>query len=268
MKGWKKAAQFLEHIPEAINFIPRGWNEYGDAIVIKLSSEGWKYANVIGEALLKATRKKSIFAQRSINGITRKPDLVLIAGEDIEKVYFEELGARFVMPIKEVMFSRGNHGEKVRLIKLVREGECIVDLFACIGQWSIVLGVNTKAKRIDAIDINPTAVEYLRENIELNKLQSKVFAHLGDCREVAPKDAADRVIAGVIFEPEKFIETEVSTIRKRGIIHYHYLSKTPNNDEIKKIFSQYATVYSIESHLVKSYAPSVFHYVADVEVEK
>jgi len=66
-----------------------------------------------------------------------------------------------------------------------------------------------------------------------------------------------------------FIPKALSMIRKGGIIHYHdtfYVHEY--QDKIKEVFDRYCSSYEILNiREVKSFAPSVSHYVADVKIQ-
>jgi len=270
-RAWKRICNILkDRLPvELLELLPRGWAEYGRIIVIRLPSELKEYEKEIGNAYLQVSGKDAVYALHTIEGIIRKPEVTLLAGKDIEEVTFKELNAKIIFPVKKVMWSLGNHGEKERLLRIISSDDIIVDMFACIGQWSIILAVNKKPKKIFAIDINPIAIEYLKKNIKLNKVENIIFPILGDCRVVAPRNIATRVIAGTLFDSESFIKTAVDAIYKRGTIHYHFLSDKKNpSTQFIDIFNEYSTVIDVKIFKVKSYAPKVMHYVADVVIEK
>src|SRR3989344_2273513 len=69
------------------------------------------------------------------------------------------------------MFPKGNLFERQRIAKQVKPNEIIIDMFAGIGYFSLGL---KKAKKVYAIEKNPLAYKYLKENILLNKAKNIV----------------------------------------------------------------------------------------------
>lgn len=63
-------------------------------------------------------------------------------------------------------------------------GDVVVDLFAGIGFYTLPLVARAGAARAMACEWNPAAVEALRRNVQLNRLQGRVEVLPGDCREV------------------------------------------------------------------------------------
>ena len=82
------------------------------------------------------------------------------------------------------MFSVGNVTEKMRISSFDCSNEVVVDLFAGIGYFTLPYLVNARAKFVHACEWNPRAVEALRKNMALNKIEEDRFAvHEGDCRK-------------------------------------------------------------------------------------
>ena len=78
---------------------------------------------------------------------------------------------------------------------MVKPGQCVVDLFAGVGPFSIMIGKSVPGASVVAVDKNPGAVKLLRENICLNRLDN-VTAVEDDVRHAVGnvKHSADHVI--------------------------------------------------------------------------
>ncbi len=160
------------------------------------------------------------------------------------------------------MWSKGNKAERQRYVKLAKKGEIIVDMFAGIGYFSIFLA---KKAKVYAIDINPKALEYLRKNVWLNKVEDKVEILEGDCRKFSNylKGVADRVIMGYLYETEKFLPHASKISKKNAIIHFHRIVSQNEKENIKKKLSKNFKILRIIK--VKSYAPRIEHLVYDLK---
>jgi len=170
------------------------------------------------------------------------------------------------------MWSKGNTTERKRMGQIVRPGETVVDLFAGIGYFTIPMAVHARPEKIYAVEINPVAHGYLAENVELNHVQGVVEPILGDCRDVAPRNIADRVLMGYIGNTEEYLDVALEVIRDEGIIHYH--ESVP--DKLKYIrpaerIREAANGFEVEvlnQRIIKKYSPGVYHMVVDAQVYK
>jgi tRNA wybutosine-synthesizing protein 2 len=171
------------------------------------------------------------------------------------------------------MFSSGNMDERIRMGNISNKKETVVDLFAGIGYFTLPIAVYSKPKKIIACEKNQIAFNYLNQNLVLNDVTSTVEPRLGDNRDTAPKNIANRVVMGYFEEKEEFLTYAIDCLHNhKGIIHYH--KKLPDrfvpNQSIKKI-SKLALKMNCKAELlnyfhIKSYAPGIGHYLFDIEI--
>ncbi len=261
---------------EELSLVPSSYQKIGDVVVVNLKKELWKYEKVIGRILLKNIPRTRTVCRRTdfITSQFRQPNVKVIAGEKNTETIHKEHGIKYKIDVSKIMFSKGNLTERKRLVSQVKEGEIIIDMFSGIGYFSVGLGKFSKAKKIYAIEINPVAYHYLRENIKLNKVGDKVIPILGDCKKQASElgRVADRVIMGLLPTPKKYLPVAMKIIKNKGIIHYHsILGKNESYEkllqEVKSIAKkQCFKVELLEWKEVKSYAPKVDHVVLDCKV--
>ena len=264
----KKLPDILDMPESKKKLLPSGWQVLGSIIIVSLNSdlEGWKLD--IGKALLSLyPRCCTVLLDRGISGRFRKPQRELIAGCDTETVH-KENGCLFKLDAMQVMFSQGNLAEKKRMSKLGRS-EIVVDMFAGIGYFSIPMAVHSAPKKILAIEINPIAFGYLKENIKLNRVENIIQPFLGDCMDAAPQRLADRVIMGYL-DAKDYIWKGISSVRPGGIIHYHEavpeaLEKRPV--ERIKAAARERKVEIIGIRRIKKYSPGVRHVVVDARID-
>jgi tRNA wybutosine-synthesizing protein 2 len=58
---------------------------------------------------------------------------------------------------------------------------------------------HSQPSRVLAIELNPLAYHFLRENIRLNRVEDIVEPVLGDCAQSAPVNEADQVVMGIVL---------------------------------------------------------------------
>ncbi len=251
------------------DFIPRSYKIIGDIILVKVPEQLEEYKHLIGETLLKIhPRCKAVWRDLGKEGMIRKPKLELLAGSGSETIHREN-GCLFKLDVTKVMFSAGNQGERMRMARMVEDGEIVVDMFAGIGYFSIPIAVHSNPAKIYSIEINPDAYHYLLENIRLNDVKC-IEPILGDSREKTPEGVADRVIMGHIFCHE-FLPIAIKALDRKGIVHYHESTPEPvlNRpiERVKRACEEVGKNFKILNfRKVKNYSPGVYHVVVDFYV--
>ncbi|MEM2928719.1 MAG: class I SAM-dependent methyltransferase family protein [Nitrososphaerota archaeon] len=251
-----------EDLPRKVRFI-------GNIALIRCSEKLDPYLKEIGEIIMKLyPSTKSVLKIERIEGDYRIPKIKLIAGSNNTETIHKEYGCKYKLDVSKLMFCLGNSFERVRTAIQVREWETIIDMFGGIGQFSIPAAKISRAKKIYAIEINPLAYYYLKENIKLNGTYN-IEAILGDSREIILnklRGVADRVFMGYFPETIKFFEYGLEAIsEKGGIIHFHDLIEKENGLEkiTKQIFNianlKNYHVDIIDSRIVKPYSKYLVH---------
>ena len=256
-------------IPSDIS-LPSGFHLVGHVALVHLNSNAMKYASAIGEKTMEYDHRILSVAVRTgpTRGSMRLPSYELVTGSSNTVTTHIEDGVIYRLDPLRLTFSGGNKRERMRLSGLVKNGEIVVDMFSCVGQFALPI-----AKSVDiettAIEINHEAYQFLLENIRLNGLEDKMEAILGDCRKVHPKGVANRVIMGYLHNTVEYLPHALETlIDEGGVVHMHM--NTPK-DRLKDVISDIHQVcqdhgYSsaVSTHLVKNYSPGIGHYVFDV----
>lgn len=265
-----------------LDILPRSYQIIGKIILIKLKPELVKHKKTIGDAIVHIfPYVHTVCLLKGIKRVTRKPDIEIIGGckehepAPSTQTLHKEHGCQFLLDVSEVMWSKGNKQERIRLTKLVKKSETIVDMFAGVGYFSIFIAKYCSPKKVYAIDINPKAIEYLRKNVWLNDVEDKIEILQGDCRRFSKllENTADRVIMGYLFDTEKFLLYAFKIAKNNCVIHFHRTVKT---NEIKKLKEKIMKIgrknkYKIKilrTKKVKSYAPKIWHIVFDLKVVK
>lgn len=110
---------------------------------------------------------------------------------------------------------------------------------------------------------------FLVKNLALNEI-TNIVPLLGDNRSLLGRHFADRVLMGYVQTTSGFVPKALELVRPGGLIHYHDTFFTgKQSDGVRAVFDRYCgednyEVLSLRE--VKSFAPSVSHYVADIRV--
>lgn len=257
-----------EGVPAAA--MPSGWERIGDVVVLRIPPGGRAHAATIARIHGEILSARTVVEDRSgIHGPTRTPDVRVLWGDGTETVHVEG-GVRFKLDVARVMFSSGNVAERMRIVDGIRAGDVVVDLFAGIGYFALPIAVRVPRAAVHACEVNPVAFEYLLENVRLNRA-GNVAAHLGDCRDVAPRGVADWVLMGH-FDAPRYLDVAFGCLRNAGTLVVHSLH--PKEDVPHVPLAQVheaATHASValeeaRARVVKSYAPGIVHVLVEARV--
>jgi len=266
----KKLGDYLDIPDSEKELLPSGWQILGDIIIVSLKKELEDRKAEIGKALLSMhPRCRTVLLHRGIYGKMRQPAREIIAGNRTETVH-KENGCYFKLDAMRLMFSQGNLAEKKRMSKLASD-ETVVDMFAGIGYFSIPMAVHSNPRKIFAIEINPVAFGYLKENIKLNRVEDIVEPVHGDCALATPRGIADRVIMGYLDACE-YLDHGIRALLQGGIVHYHEavpeaIEKRPVERVVEAARKQGRKAEIIRMRRIKKYSPGVWHVVVDARID-
>jgi tRNA wybutosine-synthesizing protein 2 len=167
-----------------------------------------------------------------------------------------------------VTFSGGNRSERIGIVGRIGMGENVVDMFACVGQFSLPMA-KIKQATVTAIEVNPDAFDFLVQNIGINRLEDRVMPVLGDCRDVHPVGLADTVVMGYLHNTVDYLEHALECVsRNGGRIYMHQASPLEGSEEIIRHVIAECTLCgfsaSVGVRVVKSYSKGVAHLVFEI----
>jgi tRNA (guanine37-N1)-methyltransferase len=107
----------------------------------------------------------------------------------------------------------------------VQNGEVVVDLFAGVGPFSVLIGKRNPTVKVYAVDFNPDAVELLKVNVRVNRVEDHVFPYSPMPEKSLKsklKGAADRVIMNLPETAIEFVDAACNAIKPEGgIVHFY-----------------------------------------------
>lgn len=238
------------------------YKKIGDILILNDDSDNL-------EELAEKHNVKTIMKIDHIQGTKREPVYKILFGSETETIN-KENKCLFKLDLSKVMWSKGNVNERLRIAKLVRDNETVLDMFAGIGYFSIPIGVHSNARKVISIEINPNSYYYLCENVKLNKCDN-ITPVLGDCLVETPKYNADRISMGYVKTTHHYLKVAVNSLNKGGIIHYHEtvpekLLETRPISRIKQAAGD-RDVELLKINKIKKYAPGVEHVVIDALID-
>lgn len=247
----------------------------GEIAIIKIPNELLDKRQVIGNAILNNIKHvRSVYLQTSaVRNVYRIRELECIAGIDNPITIYKEHGCRFLLDVKRVYFSPRLSTERARLASLVNEGDVIVNMFAGIGTFSIIIA-KKKICKIYSIDVNPDAHRYAIENVRINKVEDRVVPILANAHDVvrALGSIADRVIMPLPEYAKEFIDDAILLLKEHGTIHYFtHIHANNREDAINTCYREIDNImirdYKINGiRVVRDVGPRLYQLVADINV--
>ena len=258
------------------NNLPTSFDVIGGIILIKISKDLAKYKKEIGKALLSSNKNiKTICLSEPVTGEFRTRNITVIAGEKRTTTVHKEYGLSFEVDVKNTYFSPRLATERKRVASLVKPDEVVVDMFAGVAPFSIMIAKYAHPKIIYAIDKNDDAVVFAKQNIKRNNVLDKIeFIH-ADAKKIHKilKEKADRIIMNLPFSAHMFFKDTLKITRKNSIIHYYDILEEnkiqERINELKKIAEENKTILTnLNVRKIKTYAPGEFYIGIDITAKK
>jgi tRNA (guanine37-N1)-methyltransferase len=253
----------------------------GDIAIIRLANDAAVNAEAVANQIMAVHRGvKTVFAQTSpVLGEFRVRELKLLAGEDKTVARYRESGCVFAVDVKKCYFSPRLSHERCRVTRLVKSGETVVNMFAGVGCFSIIIAKAVPETHVFSIDVNPTAVEYMEENVRVNRVYGKVTPLLGDSKDVINAQLqrkADRVLMPLPEKALEYLPYAILTLKPGGgwIHFYDFQHATGNEDPVEKTKRKVAQKLGglrvsynfVFSRVVRSTGPNWYQTVLDMQV--
>lgn len=219
--------------PEVRERLPRAYDVVGDVVVIRLPEAVRPWARNVGEALLAfVPGARQVGWDRGVHGVERRRRIEPIAGVGGFRTTYRENGIAFEVDLERAYFSPRLSGEHARVAAEVRAGERVLDLCCGVGPFSLTIARDGRAREVEAVDLNPDAIELLRSNLERLHLTARVRTHLGDVgeflRSVPP---ADRAILNLPHEGIKYLTSVGNRLASGGTLHYYEIMERTHVSE-------------------------------------
>ena len=235
----KTLAQVLENrLPQhLLPSLPRAIDIIGDIAITEIPPEVKAHESLIGEAILKTHEniRTALAKVGAVSGTYRLREFELIAGEQKTATIHKEYGCQYHVDVATAYFSPRLSHEHNRVASLVQKGETVMDLFAGVGPFSVLIAKKNVEAKVYAIDINPEAIEFLKRNIRLNRVENHVIPIQGDARQAVEErllGVADRVIMNLPEKAIAFVDTACKAMKPAGgIVHYYAFIRLPDSLE-------------------------------------
>lgn len=213
------------------HLMPRSFDIVGDIVVIKVPEALEPRKHDIAEGLLEELRYVKVVLRQAtpVSGTYRTRGLEWLAGEKRTETIHREHGCLFKVDLAKCYFSPRLAYERMRIADCVDKttftgSETVVNMFAGVGSFSILIAKFSGVDRVYSIDLNPMAVRFMKENIKLNKVRDKVVPLDGDAGDVIREklqNTADRIVMPLPEKAYDYLPYAVAALKgERGWVHY------------------------------------------------
>lgn len=210
--------------------VSSGIDIVGDIAIVRLAGITLQEKRKVGKALLEELNNVRVVMEQEggIEGEYRLRKLRHLAGEKRTLTMHRENGCAFKVDLATCYFSPRLSTERLRIAQLVKKKERVLNMFAGVGPFSILIAKLAGA-RVTSCDLNEDASRLHIENSRLNKVQGLVDVVVGDAAELPEKMKArfDRVLMPHPSDADKFLPAAMKLAKKGATIHYyrHVLGK-------------------------------------------
>ncbi len=268
----------FEHVLSSFDVI-------GDIAMLEIGAELEPKEKEIARAIMRLYPHVKTVVKKTggTGGPYRIRPVSVIAGEKKTKTISKENGCSFLVDLNKAYYNPRMASERMRVIKQIKKDENVLVLFAGVGPYAVLAEkktpANAKPAKIMAIELNPDAVEMMKENITLNKCK-KIEAIEGDVEDVlagadSPRSRfhsfADRIIMPHPTESLRFLPAALGAARTGAIIHLYAFGRAEK--PMEDVLTQAQEMAEKTGHklvlrawrVVQTYSPTLVQVVLDLQ---
>jgi tRNA (guanine37-N1)-methyltransferase len=271
---WHLDPQQLAHLAKGIDII-------GDIAILKFSDEFQDEKHRIAESLLDLVPYLRVVLRQTgpVGSEYRTRKLEWLAGEHRTETVHREFGCQYKVNVETTYFSPRLSHERKRIADLVSLGEHVVNFFAGVGSFSIMIAKHSRSARIYSIDINPAAVRYHAMNNKLNAVGDTIDLICGEANRLVVSSLIGKANRVLLPLPELAVEslpTAKSALKNGGgMVHcYVFVDSNRRSEAGKQALSKFAPVLrslgamkeNVEVHVVRSVGPCRYQVCLDIRM--
>ena len=253
----------------------------GDVAILRRPHDSQRNTQSIANTILCRHRNvKTVLLQTSpVKGELRLRHLRYVAGENKTVTLHKEFGCIFAVDVEKCYFSPRLSYERMRIAKMVTPGETVINMFAGVGCFSVLIAKQTKPEKIFSIDINPKAFHFQQENIRINRVYDRITPLQGDSKDIIIsrlQHVADRVLMPLPEKAFEYLPFALLALKTSGgWIHYYGFEHANKSEDpikktrlkVEKALEELCVSFKVPFiRVIRSTGPNWFQLVADVRV--
>lgn len=250
---------------EIVKVVPSGFQIIGDIAVLSLPPHLNDYRAHIAAAV--RSRHHNIHTVLVRDPIPREEYRVaamdLVSGTSTITMH-REYGFSYRLDVARAFFSSRLASERRRVWTQVSEGERVLVPFAGVGPFAIPPA--SVGGWVTAIEKNPDACNFLRENARLNRIEAHIILFEGDLEEIIPtlSPGYDRAIIPAPYGFDRSLSLVMPLVRAGGILHFYTFKNATQIPALEREYSR-AGLNIRGIRRCGNVAPGIGRYVFDME---
>ena len=207
---------------EAVPYLSDRFEVIGDIAVIALpiKLEPWK--KTIAQAMVSHRKNLTTILNKKekITGDSRTARYEILWGGRTTTVH-RESGFTYHLDVGRAFFSTRMAYERKRVTDQICPGERVYIPFAGVGPF--VIPAAARGAEVYAMENNPDAFRYLRENADLNHVTAHCHLLQGDAFDISPcaDKMFDRLIIPAPYGMDSALDTLLPLLAERRMVHFY-----------------------------------------------
>lgn len=244
--------------------------------IVEIPEELESKKELIAKAIMRMNKSVQTVLKKMSErkGEFRTREFEIISGNEDTEVLHREHGYLLRVDPQIAYFSEKEGSERQRIAAQIKPNEIVMLFFAGIGSFAVAIAKKQpEVEKIIAIELNPQAVEYIRENAAINRIADKIIAIEGDVKREAEKfyGKCDRVIMPLPLEAHNFLEEAIKCLKGKGTVNFYTLIERENFPNAEKNIEEICKKLNkkckiLNEHKVTEYSPKKDKVCIDFEV--
>lgn len=263
-------------IPEKyIEKVVRAFDIVGDIAVLEIPEQLKKFELSIAWALKRAHPyiKTVVRKAGKVKGKHRVRELKILTGEKRTETIYKEHNITLKLDLAKVYFSPRSARERLRIAEQVKSNEKVLVMFAGVGPYAILIAKQQPLAKVWAVELNPDAYEYMKENIRIN-LVPNVTALKGDVKIVVPEigEFFDRIVMPFPERSWDYLDLALKSSAPEAVIHFYAFI---HEDKMNAAFERINSIAKKCGKKIKilkwihagTYATRVYRWCIDIQLK-
>jgi tRNA (guanine37-N1)-methyltransferase len=213
--------QLRDTLPgQALSSLSDRFDIIGKIAVLSLPEALTPYRHVIADAVI--SRRRTIMTVLNkvsrLEGSNRTAVYEILAGSDTVTIH-KEYDFSYRLDVSTVFYNPRLASERQRVTCQVCSGELVLVPFCGVGPF--VIPTAAHGATVVAVEQNPEACRWLRENVVLNGVEDQVTLIIGDAFDTSrlPAGAFDRAIIPTPYGMDAIFDLIAPLVKPGGMIH-------------------------------------------------